>query len=438
MSWSKRVLIFDETLRDLPSYLLAFGYNCSVKNINELENEIKSFRYDFILLNQSQWNQEKINYIRKSVPSLGIVCIGQKKNSQDPLIKHVKGEFLEEVKIALDAININRLHVLELISEAWNLERKLEEENREIDIEHLLQVMGPKLKVETGSDTISWIDGEELTKFLKVVKSEGDRFKEQVSLRFIGLDLDSKSHKKLKKSVFGWDLSLFNETNEWIQIDGNILLQPVYLISKLVGCVCYENMSFDKIKYLDNSPFFYLFKSKLKHFAVISEYKNKTNIDYLTDLYNQKYLTEVLEKNVKIYQRDKIPFSVLFIDVDHFKKVNDSNGHLVGSNTLRLISNVLKNAVRVYDYVFRYGGDEFIVVLSNADTKVSHMVAERLRSAIEKANFKSGEVDLSITVSIGVAVFPQHASTASELIKLADKAMYDAKSRSRNIVYIAS
>ena len=137
-------------------------------------------------------------------------------------------------------------------------------------------------------------------------------------------------------------------------------------------------------------------------------------------------------------RRYDTPFSVLFIDVDHFKRVNDSMGHVVGSGVLKQLGDVLTDQIRSSDYAFRYGGDEFIILLSHTEGIEAENVAERIRKQVEKQVFSVNKVDVQITISIGLAFYPEHAQSAEEIVRIADEAMYYGKNKSRNIVYKAS
>lgn len=166
--------------------------------------------------------------------------------------------------------------------------------------------------------------------------------------------------------------------------------------------------------------------------------RNQSYLDEVTGLYNQRYLPMVLEHEIQRSKREKSEFCLLFLDVDYFKMVNDGRGHWVGSKLLIELGKVLKNQVRYCDYTFRYGGDEFIVLLGNASVEDSKKVAERIRKAIEQQSFTVEGHTLNLTVSIGLAGYPQHGQTASSLIQIADQAMYYGKRKSRNIVFVAS
>src|SRR5690606_23243770 len=110
-------------------------------------------------------------------------------------------------------------------------------------------------------------------------------------------------------------------------------------------------------------------------------------VDDVTEFYNQRYLGMALETEIGRSFRNKSPFSVLFIDIDHFKRVNDTKGHLIGSKVLAQLSRILKRNIRSIDYGFRYGGDEFILLMVNTASDNARFVAERIRSEVEKTVF---------------------------------------------------
>jgi len=168
------------------------------------------------------------------------------------------------------------------------------------------------------------------------------------------------------------------------------------------------------------------------------EAKNMSYLDEVTGLYNQRYLPMVLEHEIHRNKRDKAVFSLLFLDIDYFKMVNDGRGHWVGSRLLLELGKILKSQVRSCDYLFRYGGDEFIVLLGNSNAENSKKVAERIRKAVEGHTFSVEGHNLNLTVSIGLAAYPEHAQSAAGLIQIADQAMYYGKRKSRNIVFVAS
>jgi len=179
--------------------------------------------------------------------------------------------------------------------------------------------------------------------------------------------------------------------------------------------------------------------SELSLFNVhkLKELKKQTFIDDLTGLYNARFLKYAVTNAILNCKDPDQSFSVLFIDVDHFKKINDKYGHLVGSEFLVAIGKTIRNAVRAIDLVFRYGGDEFVVILTGTPTEGAKEIAERIRKNIEMRMFSIQTKRLRTTVSIGLATYPHHAGERETLLKMADQAMYSAKRTSRNMVYLA-
>jgi len=167
------------------------------------------------------------------------------------------------------------------------------------------------------------------------------------------------------------------------------------------------------------------------------EVKQQTFVDDLTGLFNLRYLKYALTNSILRCKEPEQKFSVLFIDVDHFKKVNDRHSHLVGSEFLVTIGKTIKNSVRRIDPVFRYGGDEFVVILNDTPTEGAKEIAERIRKNIERRLFVVKEQRIQTTVSIGLATYPEHAADMETLLRLADEAMYCAKRETRNAVHIA-
>lgn len=169
-----------------------------------------------------------------------------------------------------------------------------------------------------------------------------------------------------------------------------------------------------------------------------SRVQGKTFIDDLTQLYNSRYLKVALDNEMKRADRKEAPFTILFMDVDHFKQVNDNFGHTVGSQSLMQIGQILHKFVRGSDFAFRYGGDEFVIVLAETTKEKAQTVAERLRKKIEQTVFNIDGLQIRMTVSIGLASYPEHARNSHDVIRMADEAMYQGKRLSRNIVYLAS
>jgi diguanylate cyclase (GGDEF)-like protein len=163
-----------------------------------------------------------------------------------------------------------------------------------------------------------------------------------------------------------------------------------------------------------------------------------TITDDCTGLFNARHLYKVLEQEVTRSQRFGYEFTILFLDLDHFKNVNDTHGHLIGSKLLNEIGYAVKSHLRLVDYAFRYGGDEFVILLPQTSKEASLLVARRLREMFRSSTFlREDGLRLNIRASVGVATFPEDASTPHDLIRVADEQMYAIKNSTRDNVSIA-
>lgn len=150
--------------------------------------------------------------------------------------------------------------------------------------------------------------------------------------------------------------------------------------------------------------------------------------DEVTPLFNHRFFHQMLEREIKFSDRYKSQVSIAFIDLDHFKPINDTHGHLRGSHALREVGFLLRTAVRETDYPARYGGDEFVIILPQTDGEAARTLGEKFRELIEGHTFLQEEgINASIGASIGIATYPDEARTKPDLIRLADKRMYEDK-----------
>jgi two-component system cell cycle response regulator len=157
--------------------------------------------------------------------------------------------------------------------------------------------------------------------------------------------------------------------------------------------------------------------------------------DPLTGLYNLRYFRNALDSELERTLRTTLPTSLMMIDLDHFKKVNDVWGHEVGNQVLKLTARLIRQVTRQLDIQCRYGGEEFVVILPSTTLLLASQVAERLRQQIKQSEICVGNESFNVTASIGVSVRLSHETgTASELIKAADACLYQAKAEGRNQV----
>jgi diguanylate cyclase (GGDEF)-like protein len=163
-----------------------------------------------------------------------------------------------------------------------------------------------------------------------------------------------------------------------------------------------------------------------------------TITDDLTKLFNSRYMNLYIGREIKRCKRHGIPLSVIFLDLDGFKGINDQYGHLAGSGTLAEVGSILAEEVRESDILARYGGDEFVVVLPETPPGGALVIAERLRRAIEQHSFLGAQgLSARISASFGISSYPDHALTPEGLIQKADQAMYRVKERDKNGIEVA-
>jgi diguanylate cyclase (GGDEF)-like protein len=170
-----------------------------------------------------------------------------------------------------------------------------------------------------------------------------------------------------------------------------------------------------------------------------SHAKERAFVDDVTEVFNARYLLQATAHEIQRAERYDRNLTVLFLDLDHFKLVNDNHGHLVGSQILRQLSQVLTTCIRQVDTLARYGGDEFTILLIDTDHESGVAVAERIRATVAGFRFEDGRgAPIHLEISIGVATYPAHGEERDGLLDAADKAMYLAKSQGRNCVCSAA
>ena len=166
------------------------------------------------------------------------------------------------------------------------------------------------------------------------------------------------------------------------------------------------------------------------------EVRNRITYDRLTGLLTRESLYLALEMELQRARRYAVPLGVLMMDLDHFKTVNDTHGHLMGSHALAEVGRLIRESIRTEDVAARYGGEEFIAYLPERTSDEARRAAERIRRTIEKAPITHEGVTIFVTISIGVATFPDHGRDITTLVGRADKALYRAKNSGRNRVMV--
>ena len=176
----------------------------------------------------------------------------------------------------------------------------------------------------------------------------------------------------------------------------------------------------------------------IENARAVEQIQELTITDDCTGLYNARHLYKILEAEVYRSARYNYEFSVIFIDLDHFKQVNDTHGHLIGSKLLADIGFTIKSQLRLIDYAFRYGGDEFVVLLPQTDKDQAFVVARRIQDSLRASQFCKAEgLNLNVRASMGMATYPHDASTPRDIIERADEMMYAVKNSTRDSIGVA-
>ncbi len=167
----------------------------------------------------------------------------------------------------------------------------------------------------------------------------------------------------------------------------------------------------------------------------VSLLREQVRTDALTGLYNYRFFSDTLPLEMERSRRSFQALSLIVLDIDHFKKFNDTWGHELGNQVLMLVANLLSLTIRKLDYACRFGGEEFVVLLPNTDLRQAKNVAERVREAIQNTPLVHGEQSLSVTASLGVDEFrANHSDTPDGFIERVDALLYQAKRDGRNCV----
>ena len=241
---------------------------------------------------------------------------------------------------------------------------------------------------------------------------------EKVSRKHIKISLVSSNFQKDQRHAVATDLNSKN----------GIFLNGVRVFEK-------ELRSGDKLKIGDT-----ILKFEVKDRLDVSYhdklYKQATR-DTLTGLSNRSYFQNELRKFISIGSRYNRPFSLMMLDVDFFKRINDTYGHDVGDNVLKTVAQALMSHVRSHDVAARFGGEEFVILLPETPLNGAVAVAERIRMTVESCDFEPMGCNHHVTISIGISEFPSSGAEMDDLIKRADEALYRAKAEGRNRVCIA-
>jgi diguanylate cyclase (GGDEF)-like protein len=227
-----------------------------------------------------------------------------------------------------------------------------------------------------------------------------------------------------------------------LEHDGrHLLLFPIGLRRRQFGWVLLEMsepIDHEFAQLLDK--FFKKCLSGEEKYNKLKQVENLIYIDEVTELFNQRKLLIDIEEAIASFEKSKESFSIIFMDIDHFKKVNDNYGHIVGTKVLEKMGVLLKDAFRDNDLLYRYGGDEFVAIIPNITKGIAVSLSERILQTVKDFTFKirptpsSEECHLNLSISIGVAIYPTDAKSKDDILNIADAMMYKAKESGRGRV----
>lgn len=176
--------------------------------------------------------------------------------------------------------------------------------------------------------------------------------------------------------------------------------------------------------------------SAMNNIEMFQKMEELSNVDGLTGLYNRRCFNNMIERKISETSRIKTQLSMIMLDIDFFKKVNDTYGHKAGDDVIRFIAKTIKKSIRKVDFAARYGGEEFVVLLNSTSIDDAFKIAEKIRNVVRDATVNADGSPLNITISMGVSSFPEPSDSAEKLIKNADRALYYSKEHGRDQVSV--
>jgi len=410
---------------------------------------ISETEFDLMLLDLVMPGMEGVEVLEKAKqlrPEMDVIMTGYatvesairclKAGAADYLVKPLNPE---ELKIEVKR-TIELRHLLDEHQEMKNLLTLYESIQRissSLEIERIyrlgLDALMISMKADSGLTIFFDQNGEDVKYRLGLEEDDG---------RVIGDVVKNRHLMPLPKRIMAVQDPEFVKANglEHLKIKSMVIF-PFVILDRLEGAMLlFSSEKVEEALVSGNVRFVY--EQIRRSFENAIKYQDAQRlifVDDLTGLFNTRYLDMVLQNELSRARRFKKHLSLLFIDIDFFKLVNDNHGHLVGSWVIIDASRILKSCLRDIDITVRYGGDEFIIILAETDRQGAQVVGERIRKELEKHVFRpKDKLELKLTCCVGIATYPEDATSKEELIHLADKAMYRGKETTRNVVYCAN
>jgi len=313
--------------------------------------------------------------------------------------------------------------------------------NANVELPNIIETAGSKLSHLFNIVAFSILLKENLALYISCDESTGQRFVDEVVRNTIKT-LVFFTGERLSPEQVRTHVEKRRFESRWMEpSDGRLkshISLPLINEGKVLGCA---SLNSDQMNAFDAQAlqFFslitYQMISSMKTSQVISSMKDMATFDPLTQLYNRTSLNQALEIEFRNSLQNRQPLSIIMVDIDHFKAINDQYGHDEGDRALIHIASLLKGSLRKHDIVARFGGEEFLIVLPKAIMKDAVVIAERIRKSIEATPLSGSKETVHLTVSLGIASIPAiWPESKEEFIKCADTALYEAKEKGRNRV----
>jgi diguanylate cyclase (GGDEF)-like protein len=313
--------------------------------------------------------------------------------------------------------------------------------NASVELPNIFEAAGSKLSHLFDVVAFSILLKEDLDLYIYCDESASPRFIDEVARNTIRT-VTFLTGERLTPEQVHTHVERRRFESRWIgSSDGRLkshISLPLIDEGKVLGCTSLNSDHADAFD-AQALQFFSLITHQMalsmRQSQVMSSMKDMAIYDTLTHLYNRRHLDQVLEVELGNSILKKQPLSIIMVDIDHFKAVNDRYGHDEGDRALIHVASLLKESLRGHDTVARFGGEEFIVVLPKTIMKNAVVIAERIRRSIEATPLSGTDGKVNLTVSLGIAAIPAiWTESKEELIKCADKALYEAKDKGRNRV----
>jgi len=352
-----------------------------------------------------------------------------KNGARDYLIKPIShDEFKHVVRLSMEQRHLlDENHVLREQIRLFKVSQTIA---NCIDIDRILALVLDAVMKETAADRgFTCLRDVARESFLIEAKGLTEEYAEEINEKLKPL---INWEKETFSEPFSVQLELSEGTTDFfiLPISHKSPLQGVVVLFECITSNFNSATSHRNIRFLMEQS-----ALALENAGRYSVVKDLLNIDELTGLYNYRFLEIALDREIKRADRFGLSMSVIFLDVDKLKGVNDTYGHLVGSRVLKEVAAVIKKSVREVDIVIRYGGDEYTIILVETGRQGAAIVAERIRKTIADHSFFLGEdLDVNLTASLGFACYPEDTKSKIALLEMADRAMYHGKASGKNIV----